>query len=85
MRSAIVAVKLPAAIEISSFVNSHFNGKSVLLDHSKLVDGQEVEIAKDGKSTVRVKLKLKWGVNLHRFRSEENVLVEATELLLYDF
>ncbi len=70
VRSAVVSVKLPAAIEISSFVNSHFNGKSALLDHSRLLDGQEVDILKDGKCTARVRLKLKWGVNLHRFRSE---------------
>jgi hypothetical protein len=85
VRSAVIAIKLPNSLEISSFVNSHFNGKSAPIDHSRLQNGQEVDIIKDGKCTARVKLKLKWGVNLHRFRSDENVLVEANELLLYDF
>lgn len=40
VRSAAIAIKLPDSIEISSFINNHFNGKSSQIDHSKLKNGQ---------------------------------------------
>ena len=85
VRGAVFVIKIPDFIEINSFVNNHFNGKSARIDQAKLYNQQEIDIVKEGKTTGRVKIKVKWGVNLHRFRVEENVLVEANELLLYDF
>ena len=36
VRSSTIVIKLPNTIEISSFVNSHFNGKSATIDYSRL-------------------------------------------------
>jgi hypothetical protein len=70
VRAAVVIIKIPDYLEISSFVNDHFNGKSERIDHSQLQNNQEIDIKKEGKSTGKVKLKIKWGVNLHRFRTD---------------
>jgi hypothetical protein len=46
VRAAIVVIKIPDFIEISSFVNNHFNGKSARIDQAKLQNNQEIDIVK---------------------------------------
>lgn len=85
LRGAVVLLKLPDWLEISSFLNNHFNGKSARVGLDRLQNNQEIDIAKEGKSTGRVRVRAKWGVNLHRFRSDQGLLAESNEVLLYDF
>lgn len=66
LREAVVLVKIPNTIEISSFVNNAFNGKSSVLKHEKLKSQEEISIDKDLRSTGKVALALKWATNLHR-------------------
>ena len=40
MRDAVVLVKLPDSIEIKSFINNVFNGKTGMIKHEKLVNGE---------------------------------------------
>ena len=46
VRGAIVVIKIPDFIEISSFLNNHFNGKSGRIEQSRLSNQQEIEIVK---------------------------------------
>jgi hypothetical protein len=70
VKGSTIIIKLPEEIEISSFINDHFNGKSALIDCSKITNEQEIDIKKDGSITAVIKLKTKWGVNLHRYQIE---------------
>jgi len=42
VRASNVLVKLPSTIEIASFMNNAFNGKSEILNCEQLKDGIEV-------------------------------------------
>ena len=78
-------IRLPDTIDISSFINNVYNGKSGSIKHEKLKNNEEISIDKDLRSTGKVMLKLRWGVNLHRCQIDQNVLMHSNELMLYDF
>jgi hypothetical protein len=85
LREAVVLIKLPDSLEIKSFVNNVFNGKSSMIPHQKLINGEEISIDKEMRSTGKVKLKIRWAINLHRYQVDQNLLLGANELMLYDF
>jgi hypothetical protein len=74
VQASHVLIKLPTTIEIASFSNNAFSGKSESLNCEQLKDGMEVELNKGGKGG-KVLLKLRWAINLHRLQLDQNVLL----------
>lgn len=83
VRGGHILVRLPETIEIASFVNNCFAGKSAVLGCDQLKNGMEVDLNKTGKGG-RVAVRLRWAINLHKNQAEQNLLMEVNELLFYD-
>ena len=77
LREAVVLIKLPENIEIQSFLNNMFNGKSGSIKHQNLTNGEEISIDKDMRSQGKVKLKIRWAINLHRYQIDQNLLLQS--------
>lgn len=70
-------VKVPDSIEITSFVNNVYNGKSGFIKYDKINKNDEISIDKDGKFIGKVSLKTRWAINLHRCQVDQNLLIQS--------
>jgi hypothetical protein len=77
-------VKLPDTIVISSYKNNEFAGKSQILDFTQLVDNMQIDLNNNGSFKGTIQLKMKWGINLHQFQFEKNLLLDSNEIVIYD-